>query len=133
MQSKLNKRHISFIDEYMINGMNATDAYKKVYPKSSDESARRLGSKLLTKIDIVSEIKDRQNITSIKLGITKEELIQDLIDIKNNNKNVSPAVAIKAMEVLNKMSGFDAPEKIDHTTNGNDINPTTINVNIRKK
>jgi hypothetical protein len=47
--------------------------------------------------------------------LKKEDLIQDLIDIKNNNKGVRDAMAMKAIEILNKMSGFDAPIKQDIT------------------
>ena len=110
-----NKKHITFIDVYMINGMNATDAYASVYPKAGPVTARKNGSKLLTNTDVKDEITRRQNITSTKLGITKEELIKDLIDIKDNTKSKSPIIAIKAIETLNKMNGFNDPEKSEIT------------------
>lgn len=127
---KLTDKQLRFIDEYLID-LNASAAY--VRAGYSSKLANTNAFKLLQNTAIAAEIKDRQKATSTKLGITKEELIQDLIDIKNNNKQDYPTVAIKAVEVLNKMNGFDAPEKIDHTTNGNDINPTTINIHIKKK
>jgi phage terminase small subunit len=127
---KLTDKQLRFIDEYLID-LNATAAY--IRAGYSSKLANTNATKLLQNTTIAAEIKKRQKDTSTKLGITKEELIQDLIDIKNKNKDESPTIAIKAVEVLNKMNGFDAPEKIDHTTNGNDINPTTININIRKK
>jgi len=127
---KLTDKQLRFIDEYLID-LNASAAY--VRAGYSSKLANTNAFKLLQNTAIAYEIKVRQKATSTKLGITKEELIQDLIDIKNNNKQDYPTVAIKAVEVLNKMNGFDAPEKIDHTTNGNDINPTTINIHIKKK
>jgi len=39
--------------------MNATDAYATLHPKATRESARRLGSLLLTNIDVSEEIKRR--------------------------------------------------------------------------
>jgi murein tripeptide amidase MpaA len=49
--------------------------------------------------------------TAQRLNITKEELLNDLVDIKNNNKGVRDATAMKAIELISKMSGFDAPTR----------------------
>lgn len=103
--------YIVFCDEYLLNGMNATKAYLVAYPKCGEEAARRLASKLMTKNDIKSYIQERQCITSKNLGISKEEIIQDLIDIKNANKKDRPSIATKAIEVINKMQGYNAVEK----------------------
>jgi hypothetical protein len=49
--------------------------------------------------------------TAERLQITKEELLNDLVDIKNNNKGVRDVTAMKAIELISKMSGFDAPTR----------------------
>lgn len=103
--------YIVFCDEYLLNGMNATKAYLVAYPKSSEDTARRAASALMTKLDIINYIKEKQELTSISKGITKEEIIQDLIDIKNANKKDRPSIATKAIEVINKMQGYNAVEK----------------------
>jgi phage terminase small subunit len=54
----LSAKHRAFIDEYL-RCFNATDAYQVVYPKSSRDSARRDGSRLLTNADIAAEIQRR--------------------------------------------------------------------------
>ena len=41
-----------FLDEWLKNGLNASAAYKTLHPNVSDASARVLGSKKLTKINI---------------------------------------------------------------------------------
>ncbi|MEK7617201.1 MAG: hypothetical protein AAB414_04045 [Patescibacteria group bacterium] len=41
-----------FLDEWLKNRLNASAAYKALHPKVSDASARVLGSKKLTKINI---------------------------------------------------------------------------------
>src|SRR3989344_8074915 len=41
-----------FLGEWLKNGLNATAAYKALHPNVSDASARVLGSKKLTKINI---------------------------------------------------------------------------------
>ncbi len=42
----------AFIAEWMKNGMNATKAYKKLHPEVTERSARVLGARQLTKVNI---------------------------------------------------------------------------------
>ena len=42
--------------EGIVKGLNQTEAYRAAYPKSSDESARRAASLLMTNIDVTAEI-----------------------------------------------------------------------------
>ena len=51
----LSERHEALVREYLIHN-NATKAYLKTYPDSSEESARRSGSRLLTNVDIKERI-----------------------------------------------------------------------------
>jgi hypothetical protein len=55
----ISKKHLEFVNNYFLLKMNQTDAYQATYPKASRESARRLGSQLLTNVDIQEEIKRR--------------------------------------------------------------------------
>jgi phage terminase small subunit len=108
----LSPKHKAFCDEYLANGMNATQAYKSVY-KVTDKVAGASGPRLLENVRIKEYLKQEGEKTAERLNITKEELLRDLQDIKNNNKGVRDGIAIKAIEVINKMSGFDAPIKQD--------------------
>jgi phage terminase small subunit len=110
----LSAKHKAFCDEYLSNGMNATQAYKSVY-KVSDSVAGPSGDRLLKNAKIKEYVQEQQENTSQRLNITKEELLRDLQDIKNNNKGVRDGIAMKAIEIINKMSGFDAPIKQDIT------------------
>lgn len=113
--SNLSKRHIKFIDEYFANGMNGTRAYMSVYKNVTEESANVNASRLLATDKVKAEVARRQAITAAKFEIKKEDLMKDLIEIKNSCKTSFPPSAIKAIEVLNKMNGFDAPTKIEHS------------------
>jgi phage terminase small subunit len=110
----LSAKHKAFCDEYLANGMNATQAYKSVY-KVSDSVAGPSGDRLLKNAKIESYLNQEKEKTAERLNITKEELLRDLQDIKNNNKGVRDGIAMKAIEIINKMSGFDAPIKQDIT------------------
>jgi phage terminase small subunit len=110
----LSVKHKAFCDEYLANGLNATQAYKSVY-KVSDSVAGPSGDRLLKNAKIKDYIQEQQETTSQRLNITKEQLLLDLQDIKNRNMGVRDSLSIKAIEVMNKMSGFDAPIKQDIT------------------
>lgn len=112
--SGLNSKHQLFCDEYLSNGLNATQAYKSVY-KVSDKVAGASGVRLLENARIKEYIQEQQQITSERLQITKEQIIQDLVDIKNQHKETRSLTSIKAIEVINKMLGFNAPDRQDIT------------------
>jgi phage terminase small subunit len=110
----LSPKHKSFCDEYLANGMNALQAYKSVY-KVSDKVAGASGVRLLDNVNVKEYLQqERQNLAK-RLNITKEELLLDLQEIKDRNKGVRDQTAMKAIEIINKMSGFDAPVKSEIT------------------
>jgi phage terminase small subunit len=110
----LSAKHKAFCDEYLANGLNATQAYKSVY-KVTDKVAGASGPRLMENVRIKEYLQEQGEKTAERLQITKEGLLQDLIQIKENNIETRPATAMKAIEIINKMSGFDAPIKQDIT------------------
>jgi phage terminase small subunit len=111
---KLSPKHKAFCDEYLSNGMNALQAYKSIY-KVSDKVAGASGVRLLDNVNVKEYLQIEGQKTAEKLQITKEELLRDLQDIKDRNKGVRDQTAMKAIEIINKMSGFDAPVKSEIT------------------
>lgn len=103
-----------FCEHYLLNGLNATQAYKSAY-NVSDKVAGASGARLLENANIKDYLSQQQEKTAKRLQIKKEDLIQDLIDIKEQNKSDAPPFAIKAIEVINKMLGFNEPERQDIT------------------
>jgi phage terminase small subunit len=118
----MNNRHIAFIDEYLSNGMNGTQAYKKVYPSVQDNSARINANKLLTRTDIAEEVKKRQEATANRLEITREFIVQEYLELINSAKNdeIGPDRNNwnKSLQQLSKLLGLDAAEKKDITFDG---------------
>jgi phage terminase small subunit len=104
-----------FCDYYLSNGLNATQAYKDAYKIGDDNKAAVSGSRLLRNVNVMEYLSKQQEKTAKRLQVKKEDLIQDLIDIKENNKEQAPPFAIKAIEVINKMLGFNEAEKQDIT------------------
>jgi len=110
----LSPKHKAFCDEYLANGMNALRAYATVY-KVSDSVAGPSGDRLLKNAKVKDYLQQEGQKTAERLQITKEELLNDLVEIKNNNKGVRDVTAMKAIELISKMSGFDAPIRQDIT------------------
>lgn len=119
----MNEKHKDFVFKYLENGKNGTQAYKDLYPNvKSDEAAATSATRLLKNDKVQQLIKDETAKTAAALGITREEIVNKILLIVNNNETTSPTIALKGLEMINKMFGYDAPLKQDITTNGKDIN-----------
>jgi len=110
----LSPKHKAFCDEYLSNGLNATQAYKSVY-KTTDKVAEASGSRLLRNDKIMDYLQEQGQKTAERLQITKEGLLNDLQDIKMRNLGSRDQLSMKAIELISKMSGFDAPIRQDIT------------------
>lgn len=115
----LTNKQRKFIDEYF-SDMNAKQA--AIRAGYSEKSAEFQGSKLLAIPEISEEITRIRKEMSEKSKLTREELLNDLKEIKDLNKKAFPPAALKAIEIIAKMQGWNEPEKIEHSGN--------INLNI---
>ncbi len=109
----MNKKHLRFVDEYLID-QNATRA--AIDAGYSANSARSQGSRLLTNADIVRTINERQQVVSKELEITASDKRKKLLDITlfcseqvadgNGQMKMRDArAATSAIAELNKMDG----------------------------
>ena len=129
-----NKRHIAFLDEYFVNGFNAGKAYAKVYLVKNELVAISSGSRLLTNDDIKEEMAKRQAVNAANSALKRQELIEDLIEIKNTQKNIYAPAALKAIELLLKANGWNEPDKTEHSGSlGLDLNITIFPPDEPKK
>lgn len=72
----LSKKHIAFIDEYLAC-FNGTEAYSRIYPKATRESARALAALLLTNINVSAEISRRLD----EVHMSADEALKRLAEI----------------------------------------------------
>ena len=73
----LTDKQVKFVNEYMID-MNATAAYQRAGYDCSEEAARRAGSRLLTNVDIRTELDKRQKVIQEKAGISAQWVLDNL-------------------------------------------------------
>ena len=101
----MNNQQKVFCREYVKNGNNGTKAYMIAYPDSSEDSARRQASRLLTNVDIQKYIEQLQSKTEDKAIMSIQERMQWLTNLINSKREKSVSNKLKALEILNKMDG----------------------------
>jgi hypothetical protein len=113
---KLTDRQEKFIQEYLVD-RNATQAC--IRAGYSKKTATVMGSENLLKPHMRSRIDELISKDAEALTITRQEILQDLKNIKDSHKGKGdyPPHALKAIEILNKMLGYNEAEKteIKHT------------------
>ena len=114
MHMKLSAKHKSFCDEYLANGLNATQAYKSVYGVS-DSVAGPSGDRLLKNAKIEEYLQEQMNKTSEKLEVTREFLIKEYLELiesaKSDETFIDRGNWNKSLAQLAKLLGLDAPIK----------------------
>lgn len=122
---KLNNRHKSFIDEYLLNGRNARQAYLKVYPDcNSEEGADASASKLLSNPKVLEYLKEEEEYLRSKSRMSKEDKLKIAEEIIEDREKERTIDRLKALEIHNRMLGHNDPDKIEHSGG------TTFNVKI---
>jgi len=153
MEIKRTLRQRKFIDAYIKNSGNATEAYLAVNPKVTRQHARQYGYRMLQKVDIsVTELLDKMGVTDaylnekLKEGLEATKVISVVPippkkhqpstgDLPNaNEKNIEfidvpdSNVRVKYLDMAYKLKGAYAPEKVEHS---GQLKP--LKVIIRKK
>tara|TARA_R110001599_G_scaffold59428_2_gene165088 strand:- start:813 stop:1190 length:378 start_codon:yes stop_codon:yes gene_type:complete len=102
-----------FCQQYTIHG-NATQAYHFARPEATYGSCRTASSKLLAKDNIKEEIDFLKDEFATSVHQTKESTIRDLIRAAEEAKADGQFTAyFKARDMIIKMCGFYAPEKVE--------------------
>lgn len=101
-------KQLRWMDEYLVDFNGAAAAVRAGY---SPKTARSIASELLTKPDIRAILEARQNDMAKKFQITRQGVIQGLLEAVNmGREQQNPSAMVTALRELSKMLGFDAPE-----------------------
>lgn len=133
---ELTDKQKRFCEEYVIDWNGTRAAIKAGY---SENSARQIATETLSKPYIQAYIAEIQKDLQKLSGISALRNLLELRDIAyapldnfkeegetENNVKCKLNDKIKAIEVINRMLGFNDAEKIDHTTKNEKIQPTII-------
>ena len=99
----INDKQLAFIDEYMINGHNASRAYKTAYPEcKSGYNAH--AARLIAKDNISAEINKRLDEIRKNMVLTRDAQHERLLAVVNSTEIDS--VKVSALHELNDMLGY---------------------------
>jgi phage terminase small subunit len=107
--------------EYYIENWNASDAARRA--GYSENTCGEIGYENLKKPQIKEYITEIQKDIAKIAGISRLSIVKDLIQIKDLAEQDKDQ--LKAIEVINKMVGFNDADKVDLTTQGESVNKTT--------
>lgn len=127
---KLTRKQELFIEYYLANGFNGTKA--AIDAGYSEHTAHSIANENLKKPEIKAEIErlNKERVSGVILS--KETLLKHLNDIMVSNMTDPKGVyaSLKAIEIINKMNGNNAPEKTQISTDPQ--SPPEIKINIVK-
>lgn len=117
----LNVRQEKFVELYSTTANATQSAIDAGY---AEGSAHVLGHQLLQMPQVQAAIKRNQIKFRQETQLTREDLINDLIYFLEQSKSEdgSPSDGMKAIEILNKMFGWNSPDKMDITNRSLSIN-----------
>ena len=115
-----------FCQTYVKTG-NATESYKIAYPKSLNwkpESINENASRMKANSKVSARIEQLQNKVEEKHDLTKDKIINRLKEIifaqeQLGVDKIDLAAMNKAIDTVNKMLGYNEPEKVEHSGNLN--------------
>lgn len=126
---KLTDKQKKFCEEWLFE-FNGTKAYRAAYPDVKSDNAAAVGaSKLLRNAKIQEYIQELKDNVGELAGLSKLGVLEELkkVILEKNTEKVSTRDKLKALEVVNKMLGFNEAEK-QTITSKREI----VNVNLTK-
>ncbi|MDR3350212.1 MAG: terminase small subunit [Prevotellaceae bacterium] len=108
---KITPKQETFCNAYVETG-NASEAYRRAFDanKMKSETVNRKAVDLLSKGKVRARVEGLQAELKSKSDITKERVLGELAKIGfADTENLH--AKIKALEIINKMLGFNEPEK----------------------
>ena len=122
---------VRFINKYIANGGNGTQAYLSVYTDVADENvARAAASRLLANVNIREEINNKMN----SQRVTENAIVIELWKIAKERKEKNIYAAVKALEILARIRGLlTDTKKIEFTAENPCIFPSLVMPEEAKK
>ena len=106
----LEPRQLSFITEYLKDFNGTQAAIRAGY---SEKTANVIASNLLTKVNVKQEISRRQALIQEASNITREKVIHKLLELIEDcytDEKTDRTSILKAMDMINKITGIYTPE-----------------------
>ena len=105
MEKKLSARQLFFIEEYLANGYNVADAYRKAYNVERANNAGKTFNLPAVQEEIAKRLKEKHET----LNITADRVMEELATIAfaaKGDKDYNANAKLKALDLLQKQLGL---------------------------
>ena len=108
LDHSLTARQLRWVDEFLVDGNATAAAIRAGY---SERSARSIAHENMTKPALQAVLAERRGDVANRLQITREGVIQGLLDAVHLAKEqANPAGMVAGLREIGKMLGYYAPE-----------------------
>lgn len=110
----LNLNQMEFVEKYIANGYNATQAYLDVYDTNNHKTAESAAHRLLKKPGVNEYVEVRRKEYFDSLAIDAKRIIEELAKVgfvPVESKYVPPSVKTQALDKLAKIYGLYETKK----------------------
>lgn len=104
-KTTLSDEHDMFCKEY-ITDFNATQAYLRVHPETSYNSARVLACRLLARVNVQERVQELMQERSERLQISADDVVKELKEIASAEVEITAKEKMRAIELLGKHLGM---------------------------
>lgn len=106
----LTEKQSFFIEKYIVNNFNATQAYLEVYSSTNPLNAAASAARVLAIPKVQEYLNKRKADMAFEVNIKKADLLAHLVEIhKLCMDEADYRTAIQAIAQISKMLGYDAP------------------------
>lgn len=109
------------------DGMSQADAYRasfEVNPSTKPETVQANASRLMANSMVAARVMELREALAEKALWTREDSIRALSRIASGGDDeAKPSDRVAAVKAINTMHGWDAPQKIDHTSSDGSMTP----------
>jgi phage terminase small subunit len=108
-----------FVEEYVANHYNATQAYMTIY-NCDYNTANSKACNVLKKPEVKEYMKEVQRERTERLNITADRVLEELASIafaEKGDADIPAAAKNKALELIQKQIGAQAPTRVEADVN----------------
>lgn len=112
---ELNPREQRFADEYIVNGRNATQAYKLISPNAKSTTCATKGLEMVRRESVGSYIKDKTIERLNASSLTAQDVIDQLIEVgfAKKRKGYSKQIDLQTDEVIQEIEYYNTAKAED--------------------
>ena len=115
------------------DGMTQADAYRVAYdskPTTKPESVQQAASQLMADPKVYSRVAELREMLTEKALWSREDSVNVLKSIANDEMNAKPAERVSAVKELNAMHGWNNKQVIDHTSSDGSMRPSPTRIEL---